>query len=188
MAGFTTAAAVSAGLSLAGSATKAAGQYKGGQATSASDYYKAAVANNLATGYREAGTRAVQGGEVGADIAGLTTAENVGKAKAQQGANNIDIGSPTATSVRAGIDQAGRLNQLTVLSNAQLQNWGYQLKAQQEEDQGKLDMAEGSTATSAGAAGAAGSLFSAASALPFSWLSGGGDNSTPPAQQTGGLS
>ena len=164
------ATALAGGLTALGGFTKAAGGYKAGQATSASDQFKAAVAQNLAQGYREAGTRAVQGGEVGADVAGLRAREDVGKAEAQQGANNVDVGGKTATAVRGGIAQAGRLNQLTTLSNAQLQNWGYQLKAQQEEEQGQLDIAEAGQATAGGAAGATGSLFSAASSLPFAWV------------------
>ena len=79
-------AAGTAALSLAGTATKAAGQLKGGQSTSSADLYRAQAARNLATGYTEAGTRAVQGGEVQADVAGLQTREAVGRAKAQQGA------------------------------------------------------------------------------------------------------
>ncbi len=176
-------AAASAAASLAGTAASASGQIKGGQATASADRYKAAAARNLAQGYIGAGTRAVQGGEVSADVEGLKTRENVGRAKAQQGANNVDVGSPTAVAVREGIGQAGKLNQLTVLSNSQLQNWGYRLKAQQEMDQANLDEMGAGAATTGGALGAVGSIFSGASKLPLGWLTG---SSSEPSQ-SGGL-
>lgn len=172
MAWETIAAAIPSVLSVAGTAAKAGGQYKGGVAASNTDLYRAEAARRLAEGYEAAGTRAVQGGEAASDITGLQTRENVGKAKAQQGANNIDVSGPTATAVREGIRQSGRLNQMTVLSNAQLSGWGYRLKAQQERDQARIDEMGADSAKTGGAAAAAGSLFSAASSLPFGWLKG----------------
>lgn len=166
------AAAVPAVLSVAGTAAKAGGQYKGGVAQSNTDLYRAEAGRRLAQGYDMAATRAVQGGEAASDITGLKTREDVGKAKAQQGANNVDVSGPTATAVREGIRQSGRLNQLTVLSNAQLSGWGYKLKAQQERDQADIYERGAADAKAGGAAAATGSLFSAASSLPFGWLKG----------------
>lgn len=185
MAGFTTATAISTGLSIAGAAGKAAGSIKGGNASAESARYRAQVAENNAKMYEAMATRAVQGGEVSSDIAGLRTREKVGAAKVAQGANNIDVNKGSAVEVRAGLAQAGRLDQQTVLSNAQLQGYGYRVRAAQERAQGGLDAQEAGSAQTAGLTNAAGSILGAASSLPFGWLTGGGGEAAGPPEPYG---
>lgn len=175
------AAAVPGVLSLAGTAAKAGGQLKGGQATSSADLFKAQIANNNAIAYGQAATRAVQGGEVASDVAGLQTAATIGRTKATQAANGINVNTGSAVDVRAGQAAAGRINQDTTLSNAQLQGYGYRVRGMQESEQAQLDTAEAAGATAGAGYGAAGTILGGASALPWGWLKGGsGDNNVTP--------
>lgn len=177
MAGFTTATAISTGLSVLGTGTSVVGKLKGGQANSEAARYRAQVAENNAKMYEQMATRAVQGGEVSSDIAGLRTQQKVGATKVAQAANNIDVNKGSAVDVQAGVAQAGRLDQETILSNAQLQGYGYRVRAAQERAQAGLDEKEASSATGAGITGAAGSLLGAASSLPWGWVTG--DSKSP---------
>ena len=163
--------AIPAALSIAGSATKAAGSYKGGQAQSKADLYRAQVSKNMATSYENAAERVAQGGVVQSDVEGLRTAAAVGHAKAAAAASGIDVNRGSTVDVRAAISQAGRLNQLTTLSNANLQAYGYRVKAAEATAQAGLETASAEGAKQGGAASAMGSLISGASALPFGWIS-----------------
>lgn len=180
MAGFTAATGVSAALTLAGTGAKVAGQLKGGQSSSEADAYKAQVAENNAIAEEQMATRVVQGGEVSSDVAGLRTAANVGDTKSKQAANGIDVNTGSAVDVQSGVATAGRFNQLTTLSNAQLQGYGYRVKAAQDRAQAQLDRLEGAGATQGAGIGAAGSILGGASSLPLGWLNnlGGGSGGT----------
>jgi hypothetical protein len=173
------AAIIPAALSVAGTATSVAGKMKGGQASSQAASYRAQAARNMAVAYDQAAERVVQGGVVKSDVEGLRTAAAVGDTKAKQAASGVDVNTGSAVDVRAGVAQAGRLNQLTTLNNDQLSAYGYRVKAHEARTQAVLDEAEGSQAQTGAAYGAAGSLISGASALPFRWLTGGSDKSTP---------
>lgn len=176
-----TATYIAAGLSAAGTAAKGVGSLKGGQASGEAAAYRAQVAENNAKMYEQSAVRAIQGGEVSSDVAGLQTQQKVGSTKVAQAANNIDVNKGSAVDVRAGIAQAGRLNQETVLNNAQLQGYGYRVRAAQERAQAGLDLKESAGAQTAGGIGAAGSLLGAASSLPFGFLNGiGGSGDVEP--------
>lgn len=173
-----TAAAISAGASVGGLGLQAAGKLKGGGASNAASQYQAQVARNNAIALRQMADRTVAGGLVNADVSSLRSAANVGAIKAKQGASGIQVNSGSAVDVRAGAAQAGQFDAETVLRNADLQAYGYRVKAQQEEAQAGLYEQGGAQAQSAGEIGAAGSLLGAASAVPWTWLgsvgSGGG--------------
>ena len=173
------ASVASAAAAVGGTVAKAGGQLKGGQATSQADYYRAQVARNNADAYDAAATRTVQGGEVASDTMGLRAAQNLGKVKASQAANGIDVNTGSAVDVQAGTAQAGRLDQLTTLSNAQLQGYGYRTRAAQERAQANLDSAGAAQAPEGAAAEAAGTILGGASALPSGWITKvfGGDGS-----------
>lgn len=175
--------AIPIALSAVGTAANVGGKLKGGQSTNQADLYKAQVAENNAIAYDQMATRVVQGGEVASDVAGLRTAAAVGDTKAKQAANGVDVNTGSAVDVRAGVAQAGRINQMTTLSNAQLQGYGYRVKAAQERAQAQLYRSEGAGATQGAGLDAAGSIFGAASKLPFGWLNniggGGGGGQAP---------
>lgn len=177
MAGFTTATAISTGLSVLGTGSSIAGKIKGGQQSAEAAAFRARVGQMNAQIYEQNAVRAVQGGEVASDIAGMRTQQKVGATKVAQAANNIDVNKGSAVDVRAGVAEAGRFDQLTTLSNAQLQGYGYRVKAAQARAQAGLDEGEAGSAGTAGYIGAAGTLLSGASSLPFGWLTG--DSSAP---------
>lgn len=160
---------IPAALTIGGSLAKAGGQLKGGRATSEAAMYRAKVGQMNAQLYDQAATRVVQAGEVATDTAGLRTAARVGATKAVQGAHGIDVNKGTAVAVRAGEAQAGRLDQLTTLNNAELQGWGYRTKAAQSRAQAGLDEAEAGQATAGAGWGAAGTLLGSATSLPTGW-------------------
>lgn len=190
---------VGGGLSLLGALTKAGGQVSGGQVASTQQLYnsqvadyQAMVAENNATIARETGTRTVEAGEVGATIEGLKTAGLVGRIKANQGANNIDVNTGSAVGVRADAATAGKFSAETVLSNAQLQNWGYRNQAAQFQTQANLDRSGAQFsrnmapyAVTGGNLAAAGTLLDSASALPWKWLGDQAGGSSDPLATTG---
>lgn len=173
-----TAAAISAGASVGGLGLQAVGKLKGGSASNATGQYQAQVARNNAVALRQMADRTVAGGLVNADVTSLRSAANVGAIKAKQGANGINVNGGSAVDVRAGAAQAGKFDADTVLRNADLQAYGYRVKASQEESQANLYAMGGGQAQAAGEIGAAGSLLGAASAVPWtslsSWIGGSG--------------
>lgn len=169
------AAAIPAALSIGGSLVKGAGSLKGGAASNQASQYQAMVARNNAIALRQMADRTVAGGLVNADVTSMRGAANVGAIKTKQGANGINVNSGSAVDVRAGAAAAGKFDADTVLANADLQSYGYRVKASQEEAQAKLYEMGGAQSQTAGEIGAAGSLLGAASAVPWNFLGGGGD-------------
>lgn len=173
-------AAVSAGAAVGGLALNAAGKMKGGQAGGAASAYQAQVARNNAIALRQMADRTEQGGMVNADVASLRSAANVGAIKAKQGASGLKVNKGSAVDVRAGAAAAGKFDAETVLRNANLQAYGYRVRANQEEAGAGLSDMAGAQAQSAGTIGAAGSLLGAASSIPWtSIFKGGSDNKAP---------
>lgn len=199
LAGVGTAASVGSAIAgIAGAGTKAAGQVQAGQVQAQqanyqadiADYngnvaaYQAQVAQNNALTARMAGERTVQAGLAQSAIQGLQAAATVGKIKAGQAANNIDVNTGSAVEVRADAAAAGKVNAETTLSNAQLQNWGYRATASNYEAEAGLQKASqglqqsnanfyrsmaGQAQTGANI-GAVGTLLDAASSLPLKWI------------------
>jgi hypothetical protein len=168
------------GLQVVGGLAKAGGSLKGGQAGGAAAAYQAQVARNNAIALRQMADRTISGGLVNADVTSLRSAANVGTIKAKQGASGINVNQGSAVDVRAGAAAAGKFDAETVLRNADLQAYGYRVKANQEEAQAGLYERGGAQAESAGQIGAFGSLLGAASAVPWgSVFGGGGDGFSP---------
>lgn len=163
---------IPAALSVGGGLLKGAGSLKGGQAGGATAAYQAQVARNNAIALRQMADRSIQGGLVNADVTSLRSAANVGGLKAKQGASGINVNKGSAVDVRAGAAAAGKFDADTVLSNGDLQAYGFRVKATQEEAQAKLYEMGGGQAEAAGQLGAAGSLLGAASALPWNSIFG----------------
>ena len=170
-------AGVSAAASVGGAAASAAGSAKGGQASGQASAYQAAVARNNAAMAEQQAVAVTQAGEVAAGTQSLKGANRVAGIKTAQAANGIDPNSGSAVNVRAGAREAGQLDAETVLSNAQVRAYGFRTQEASDEAQAQLDTLAGGQAVSAGNLKAAGGLLSAASSLPFKYLStlGGGD-------------
>ncbi len=178
-------AAISAGMTVAGAGAKAAGSLKGGQAAQASANYQAQVAKNNAIALRQMADRTISGGLVNADVSSMRGAARTSAIKAKQAASGIRINKGSAVDVRAGAAMASQFDAETVLRNADLQAYGYRVKADQEEAQSTAYTASGEQAKSAGEMGALTSMLGAASAIGPSlntWaggLGGGGEMGPP---------
>lgn len=148
-----------------GAAVSAGGQLASGQATSEAYAYKAQVAANNAAIARQKGVQDIQAGEIAAVNQGLKTRAKVGSQKAQQGAAGVDVNTGSAADVRAGTEELGMLDALTIRSNAANKAWSDEVQAQSDTAQGQLDTMAGEQAETAGYIGAAGTLLSGASTV-----------------------
>jgi hypothetical protein len=136
------------------------------QATAAGEAaaYQAQVAANNAiiAGYNA--SESEQGGNTQAYVAGQQAAATGGRIKAAQAANNIDVNSGSAVKVQQGARQAGTLNQETVLSNAELQAYGYRTTSTAFTEQAGLETMEANEAPIAAGLATAGAGYAAAGA------------------------
>jgi len=153
-----------------GAATSAAGSLETGAATAASDSYQAQVAANNAILAKQQGKLDIQSGEIAAVDQGLKTKAAVGQEKAAQGASGIDVNTGSAPAVRAGTEQLGVLNELTVRSNSAKKAYADEVQANSDTAQSTLDTFAGEQATTGADIGAAGTLLSGASTVGANYL------------------
>ena len=173
-------AAVGAGLSVLSGVMGAAGASRTADAKARAANYRAVVARNNAKTLRQQGEYAVEAGLTKAETESLRGADLQGRIKANQGASGVDVNTGSNVNVRAGARMASKLNADTVLSNAQLLNYGYLAKANEAEAEAGLDTMEAQNAEEAGGFNIASSLISGASQFPLKWgSSGGGGGSAP---------
>jgi hypothetical protein len=136
------------------------------QATAAGEAaaYQAQVATNNATiaGYNA--SEAEQAGQTQAFVTGQQAAATGGRIKAAQAANGIDVNSGSAVKVQQGAREAGTLNQETVLSNAELQAYGYRTTSTAFTEQAGLETMEANEAPIAAGLAMAGAGYAAAGA------------------------
>lgn len=153
------------GIGLAGGAITAAGKLEQGQAGAEAASYQAQVAANNAVIARRNALTDIQAGEVAAVNTGLKTRAMVGAEKAGQGAGGIDVNTGSAVGVRAGTEEMGLLDALTVRSNSAKEAYAQQVKATSDTAQSQLDTMTAKQSEQAGEIGAAGSLLSSASTV-----------------------
>lgn len=165
---------VALGATALGGVTRAAGEVKGGQASQQMYNYRAALARQMSKLYGQIGERTVEAGSTQAGVQSLRGAEAVGQAKADQAASGVDVNTGSAVGVRAGIAKASKYNALTTLSNAQLQNWGYQVKSQEENAQAGLYTMSGNNAVAGADIAALSDLLGTASQVGAGWNTGDG--------------
>jgi hypothetical protein len=149
-----------AAVGLIGAGISAYGAYEQGQATSAAEAYQAQVAANNAVIAEQNARLDIQAGETAATNQGLKTRAQVGTEKAGQGAGGIDPNTGSAVAVRAGTEEIGYLDSMTIRSNAAKSAYGQLVTATSDTAQSRLASAESSQAATAGDIGAAGSLLS----------------------------
>lgn len=157
-------------LGLAGSAVSAVGQYETGQANSAAAAYQAQVATNNAKIAMQNATWESASGETASVNKGLETRGTLGKAKAYTAASGVDVNTGSAPTVRAGAEEMGLLDQLTIRSNAAKKAYGEEVQATSDTAQSQLDTFQSQQAATAGDIGAAGSLLSGASTVGGNYL------------------
>lgn len=153
-----------------GAATGAFGQYEAGQANAAAAAYQAQVAANNANIARQNASFESAAGEAAVVNKGLQTRATVGKEKAYGGASGIDVNTGSAPAVRAGTEEMGMLDALTIRSNSAKQAWAQEVQATSDMAQSQLYQFEGEQAKTAGDIGAAGSLLSGASTVGGNYL------------------
>lgn len=155
---------------LVGAGVSAYGQYEAGQANSEAASYQAQVAANNAAIAKRNAVMDIQAGEAAAANKGLQTRAAVGTEKATQGAAGVDVNTGSAPNVRAGTEQFGMLDALTIRSNAAKAAYGDQVTATSDLAQSQLDKFESEQASEAGDLGAAGSLLSGVSTVGGNYI------------------
>ncbi len=159
-----------AAVGLLGAGVSAFGQYESGQANSAAAAYQAQVAANNAKIAMQNATWESQAGETASVNKGLQTRAAVGNEKAYGAASGIDVNTGSAPAVRAGTEEMGLLDQLTIRSNAAKKAYGEEVTATSDIAQSQLDTMQSKQASIAGDIGAAGSLLSGASTVGGQYL------------------
>ena len=155
-------------LPILGTAASVGGSIYGG-------LYQGAVANNNAQVEQQNAEYARESGSEQATVASLKSAAEGAKVKTSLAANNVDVNSGSAVDVEASEREAGDLDAETVLSNANLQAYGYTVQSTNDKAQATQDEVGGFLK-------GAGGLVGNASSLPFSWSGVGStpsDNTVP---------
>lgn len=166
---FATAALVAG---VAGAATTAYGSYQAGNAASSAAAYQAQVAQNNAKIADQNAQYTIAAGQVKAATQSLKGAAAGGKLKAAQAAGGVDVNSGSAVDVQQSQREQEKLDTETVMSNAELQAYGYRTASTSFTAEAGLDEMKADQAKTAGEIGAAGSLLSNASSLGFKWGAG----------------
>lgn len=153
-----------------GAITSSIGAAQSGSANAAMEQYQSQVAANNAKVAQQNAAWSIQAGNVQAANSGMQTKAQIGSQKAAQGASNVDVNTGSAAAVRAGTQEIGQDNALTIRSNAAKQAYGYEAQATSDTAQSQLDVMAGQQAQTAGDIGAASSLLSGASTVGTNYL------------------
>lgn len=168
--GIETVAAVSIGSSIAGGILGAFGSEKKADAEAQADMYKAQVArNNAIIAERKAGQTREAGG-IEAENNDLKTKSKIAEATVVQAANGLDVNTGTNVDVRNSMADLGRLDTLTIISNAAKKAQDFEVQAMNFNAEGQLDTMAAENAKEAGDINAASSLISGAGSVADKWL------------------
>jgi hypothetical protein len=173
------ATAAIAGTALAGAGATAYGQVYSGMATGDAASYQAEVARNNSLIAQQNAKYASEAGQAQAAATSLKGAAKAGKIKTAQAANNVDVNTGSAVDVRASEREAGVLDTATVLSNAELEAYGYRSKATGYTAESGLPTTQAGEAPIGAGIGATGSLLSGASAVGFKFGGSGANPNVP---------
>ena len=158
-----TADPISSTLALVGGIVSAAGTIYAGQAQAKALNYQSQVASNNAIAARQAASAAIEAGQKQAADKSLQEAEEGGKIVASEAAGNVDVNTGSNKAVRTSQRELGAMDIQTVLHNAQLQAYGYNVEATNQQAQAGLYAYEAPQAAIGADIGAAGQVFGAAS-------------------------
>lgn len=128
----------SAGLSALGALRGAQGARAEGAASAQAARYNAAVAANNATIAKQNSAWAADEAERVTAAKLMETRAKVGSLKTEQAASGIDLGSVSATDVRSSAAETGQLSAIDIRTKAARQAYGYEVEAQDYENQQKL--------------------------------------------------
>lgn len=149
-----------AGAALAGGTLLSAyGQAKSAGANAAADTYKAQVADNNAAIATQQAEWTAENGDQAASAAALKTRATEAGIEANQAASGIDVNTGSAVQVQDSARILGKLDALTIRSNAARQAYGYQVQAINEKSQAQLDRFAAKNDIEAGKIGAASTIL-----------------------------
>jgi hypothetical protein len=151
------AAGIAAAAAVAGAGLSAYGSIQQGN-------YSAQVARNNATIQQQNATYSTQAGVQSAAVQSMQNAATYGQLTADQAANNVDINTGSDVNVREGAQAAGQLDTMTVMHNALLSAYGYNVQA-------TSDTAQASQDQEAGYLDAGTGILGSVSSLPLKWSS-----------------
>lgn len=115
------------------------GALQQGEAASAADKYNGQIAMANSQIANRNAVQASEAGEIQAANSGMKTRANAGSIKANQGASGVDVNKGSPVDVRTSQDQLGKLDALTIRSNAAKQAYGYETQSFSDTAQGTLD-------------------------------------------------
>lgn len=145
------------------------GDVLGGQSQASAAKYNAAVAQ---MNKKAALTNAAMVGEAGSEQAAIQsqkTRGEVGAIKTNQAAGGVSVDSGSAVDTRVSAEELGKLDALTIRSNAAKEAYGYQTQAANFEAESELDKAEASHDLEAGWIKGAGTLIGGGADAGSSW-------------------
>lgn len=133
--------------------------------------FQAQVATNNAQTEAQNAQYAEESGQEEAATSSLKGAASGAAVKAGLAANGVDVNSGSAVDVEASERGANQLDAETVLSNANLQAYGYTVQSQNDKTEATQDEVGGLLK-------GAGGLVGSASSLPFRWSNSAADSGT----------
>jgi hypothetical protein len=155
--------------SIAGAGVAAYGSIQQGR-------YSAQVARNNAQIASKNANYATQAGVQSAGVQSMENAATYGQLKADQAANNVDVNSGSDLSVDESAKVSNQLSTDTVMHNALLSAYGYNVQSQS-------DTAQASQDQTAGYIDAATGLLGSASSISGKWTGAGGTGGAAAAQE-----
>jgi beta-lactam-binding protein with PASTA domain len=155
--------------SLVASAVTAGGTLESGIAASRSQDYAAQVAANNSLVAQQNASYAEKAGSVAATTQALKGAAQGGAVKAAQAASGTSVNTGSNVDVQVSQRDAAKESTQTVMSNAELQSYGYRSQATGFQAQSELDKAAASQDVTGAEIGAAGNLLGGASGTAFKW-------------------
>lgn len=156
------AAGAAIGLQALGGIADAAGAERQASASATASRYQSAVAANNAAIARNNATMAMRVGEAKANQQELKNRATVGAIVAQQAGNGVDVNTGSAKDVQESARRLGRLDTMTIRSDASRDAYGYETQAANFDTESKLAKRQAKQAKSAGNLSAFTSLLSAA--------------------------
>lgn len=159
-------------LGYVGAGASALGSITGGYARGAASSYQSQVAENNRIAMEQLAEHSVQAGQARASNTSMKGAALAGKIKTAQAASGLDVNVGSPVNVQASQAALSKLDTETVLSNAELEAYGYRTKAAAYGAERDLYKAASEYAPISGWFGAAGSLMSNAKSLGFKWFGG----------------
>lgn len=160
---------ISIAASVIGTAASAYGQLQAGKAQAAQLNYQAAVGRNNSILAQRAADDARLRGEEAARREASKTKQLAGRQRAVLAANGQLVDQGSALDITDDTAQIGKLDELTIRSNAEREALGYEAQGMNFQAGSNLNSMGAANAQSAGTAGAFGTILSGAGNVASKW-------------------